>query len=93
MVTYNNAIDILKQVKSIYNDVVAKGDTSEDAHIVGDSFDKAITALNKQIATKPEIWKNKKFICPTCHTEVKMPSVGTNDVYCEFCGQRLKWGY
>lgn len=93
MVTYNNAIDILKQVKSIYNDVVVKGDTSENAHIVGDSFDKAITALNKQIATKPEIWKNKKFICPTCHIEVKMPSVGTNDVYCEFCGQRLKWGY
>ena len=45
MVTYSNAIDILKQVKSIYNDVVAKGDTSEDAHIVGDSFDKAIMAL------------------------------------------------
>lgn len=93
MVTYSNAIDILKQIKSIYNDVIAKGNTSEDAYVVGDSFDKAIMALNRQIATKPAIWKNKKFVCPTCHTEVKMPSVDTTDVYCEFCGQRLKWGY
>ena len=93
MVTYGNAIDILKQIKSIYNDVIAKGNTSEDVYVVGDSFDKAIMALNKQIATKPTIWKNKNFVCPTCHTEVKMPSVDTTDVYCEFCGQRLKWGY
>lgn len=62
-----------------------------------EAFDKAIEALEKQIAQKPKFYEwdrethSHTECCPTCGDTWNMNEFGEGIKYCWECGQRIDW--
>ena len=57
-----------------------------DAKEVGETFDLAIEALEKQMPKKPRKYQGVTLECPACG------SIKTHSApYCKYCGQALDW--
>lgn len=78
---YDRAIDLIRRIKT--------EETHEryiDRH---KAFDLAISALEKQIRKKPNLWNGKITTCPNCLRAIRQTEA--LDVHCMYCGQFIDW--
>lgn len=90
-----DTIENLRELKNIIQKQVREancdGKGAQDAFEVGFDFDRAIEALEKQIAKKPVIYKGtNRADCPICGMTVRGIDKPFGD-FCSKCGQRLDW--
>ena len=52
-------------------------------------FELAISALEKQIPKKPNLWCGKIITCPNCLRAISQTEA--LDVHCKYCGQFIDW--
>ena len=96
-----DTIENLRKLKSILQRQVEEADCdgrgAQDALEVGFDFDRAIEALEKQLAKKVEyeggyidngFTKYRMAKCPNCD---RWHSSRDEIIYCSKCGQRLDW--
>lgn len=92
-----DTIENLRVLKSVLQRQVEEADCdgkgAQDALEVGFDFDRAIEALEKQLAIKPKevvggIYR-EFYECKNCGSEIEPLDIYED--YCKWCGQRLDW--
>lgn len=54
-----------------------------------EQLETAISALEKQIRKKPNLWNGKITTCPNCLRAIRQTEA--LDVHCMYCGQFIDW--
>ncbi len=82
--TNKEATNFLSQVKSILLNNNSWLESTKTP--IKESFDMAISALEKQIPKKPKMPLDAYWVCPTCGKKVEHPYE-----CCMGCGQAIDW--